>query len=112
MIKVLRILLLNLSIVFNTTILLFPNHFTFHINLAGKYSLATPYFNWCCGIDAAMSWHSQELKSGLENKPNLLMGIKLCKLWLAKRLLDKGCRESYQTDISLMNSVINNNLYS
>ncbi|XP_050699179.1 nucleolar protein 6-like isoform X2 [Eriocheir sinensis] len=51
---------------------------------------STPYYNWACAVDVVMQQHQQLVMDHLGGKTNLTQGIKLIKVWLAQRDLDKG----------------------
>ncbi|XP_063610087.1 nucleolar protein 6-like [Penaeus indicus] len=50
----------------------------------------SPYYNWACGIDIKMEEHAQLVQESISQNLNITQGIKLVKIWLAQRKLDKG----------------------
>lgn len=50
----------------------------------------SPYYNWACGIDIKMEEHAQLVQESVSQNLNITQGIKLVKIWLAQRKLDKG----------------------
>lgn len=56
---------------------------------------STPYYNWACAVDVVMQQHQQLVMDHLGGKTNLTQGIKLIKVWLAQRDLDKVRRLCY-----------------
>ncbi|KAK3881250.1 hypothetical protein Pcinc_014302 [Petrolisthes cinctipes] len=50
----------------------------------------TPLYNWACGVDVFMPQHSRLIQTSLSPGSNLVQGIKLLKIWLAQRRLDRG----------------------
>lgn len=49
----------------------------------------TPHYNWACAVDVVMQQHWQLVLEHLGGRSNLTQGIKLIKVWLAQRDLDK-----------------------
>lgn len=49
----------------------------------------SPYYNWACGIDIKMEEHAQLVQESVSQNLNITQGIKLVKIWLAQRKLDK-----------------------
>lgn len=49
----------------------------------------SPFYNWACGIDIKMEEHAQLVQESISQNLNVTQGIKLVKIWLAQRKLDK-----------------------
>nr|XP_045581475.1 nucleolar protein 6-like [Procambarus clarkii] len=51
---------------------------------------STPHYNWACAVDVVMLEHFHLVRDCVSQHTNLMQGIKLIKIWLAQRDLDKG----------------------
>ncbi|XP_071514441.1 nucleolar protein 6 isoform X1 [Panulirus ornatus] len=51
---------------------------------------ATPQYNWACAVDVVMQEHKSLILDCVSQHSNLAQGIKLIKIWLSQRGLDKG----------------------
>lgn len=60
------------------------------INVKNKGELPCPSINFLCAVDAEMALHSSALQTALQSLPGLVQGIKLAKVWLNQRQLNKG----------------------
>ncbi|KAG7161793.1 nucleolar protein 6-like [Homarus americanus] len=56
----------------------------------GKEHPPTPQYNWACAVDVVMPVHLSLIHNVVSQHLNLAQGIKLIKIWLSQRGLDKG----------------------